>query len=333
MMKKWTAISHNNVVYELRIGSWFQHLHGKASEAIREVHTDDIILPNEKTVEIYKAEKRGEYNALARRPRSSAKQYLNDCSLRDFRLNWDKLIELLKKRINDACIPILLAQHALSDAESYELNKAASNGHISAMYRIGVALGSGRNDDCLLWLSMAHNRGHLGACYEMALHLAAKGNYIDSLRCLITSADGGFDIAYMSIFQITNLKNMFQIQAEPLESMLNELAEATHASSANYFKGMLRLFSNNPTAGIDILKNFLKEPKKKPSENNISEVYHNQVIIISSFIEGILDDIESGVPPLTSISNRGKQAGFCSFADYNKFFEIIQQRARAYDQA
>lgn len=142
MMKKMTAISHNNVTYEIRFGSWFQHLHGKASEALREVHTDDIILPTEKTVAIYKAEKRAEYNAQPRSPRSSAKQYLNDCSLSDFGLNWDKLIELLKKRINDACIPLLLKyQH--SDNESYELAKAASNGHISAMYRIGASLGGG----------------------------------------------------------------------------------------------------------------------------------------------------------------------------------------------
>lgn len=323
-MKKMTAITHNNVTYEIRIGSWFQHLHGKASEALREVHTDDIILPTEKTVAIYKTEKRAEYNAHPRRPRSSAKQYLNDCSLSDFGLNWDKLIELLKIRINDACIPIMLAQHQLSDAESYELAKAASNGHISAMYRIGASLGGGRNDDCLLWLSMAHNRGHLGACYEMALHLAAKGNPIDSLRCLIISADGGFDIAYMSIFQITHLKNMFQIQADPLESMLNELAEATHASSANYFKGILKLFSNNPPAGIIILKNFLKEPKKKPSEHDTGEVYYKQISIVSSFIEGLLADIDSGVPPLISISTRGEQAGFCSFSDYDEFFKIVQ---------
>ena len=328
MMKKMTAISHNNVTYEISFGSWFQHLHGKASEALREVHTDDIILPTEKTVAIYKAEKRAEYNAQPRSPRSSAKQYLNDCSLSDFGLNWDKLIELLKKRINDACIPLLLKyQH--SDNESYELAKAASNGHISAMYRIGASLGGGRSDDCLLWLSMAHNRGHLGACYEMAMHLAAKGNHIDSLRCLIISADGGSDIAYMSIFQITNLKNMLKIQAEPLESMLNELAEATHASSANYFKGILKLFSNNPAAGMAILKNFLKEPKKKPSENDTGEVYYNQVNIVSSFIEGVLADIQSGVPPLISISTRGEQAGFCSFSDYTEFFEIVQNLQKA----
>jgi len=163
----------------------------------------------------------------------------------------------------------------------------------------------------------------------MALHLAAKGNYIDSLRCLIISADGGCDIAYMSIFQITNLKNMLQIQAEPLESMLNELAEATHASCANYFKGILKLFSNNHAAGMAILKSFLKEPKKKPSENDTGEVYYNQVNIVSSFIEGVLTDIQSGVPPLISISTRGEQAGFCSFSDYTEFFEIVQNVQQA----
>lgn len=327
MTKKMTVISHNGAVYDITMGGWLQHLHSKASDAILEISTDDIQLPDGKTVGTYKAEKKAEYKSKPHTPCSSAKQYLNDCSRRDFGHDWDKFIGLIKEKINSACKPLLIASHPLSTTEQQEILKAASNGHIGAMYWIGIALRNMQNDDCLRWLSMAHNRGHVGACHEMAMHLAAKRNYIDSLRCLIISADGGFDIAYMSIFQISTLKNMFKIQKVSLvENMLKELEEASHASSANYFKGMLMLFSNQRAEGVSILKRFLKEPKKKPPEHDIDEVYGNQIRLVSTFIEGVLLDITSGTPLPNSISTRGEQAGFCSFADYDEFVKIIKDR-------
>lgn len=324
MTKKTTVISHNGAVYDITMGGWLQHLHSKASDAILEISTDDIQLPGGKIVGAYKAEKKAEYKSKPHTPRSSAKQYLNECSRRDFGHDWDKFIGLIKDEINRACVRLLITPHPLSTTEQQELLKAASNGHVGAMYWIGTALRNKQNDDCLHWLSMAHNRGHVGACHEMAVHLAAKRNYLDSLRCIIISADGGCDIAYMSIFQISTLTNMFKIQEKSLvESMLKELEEASHASSANYFKGMLMLFSNQRTEGVSILKRFLKEPKKKPPEHDIDEVHGNQIRLVSTFIEGVLLDITSGTALLNSISTRSKQAGFCSFADYDEFVKII----------
>lgn len=324
MTKKMTAISHNGAVYDITMGGWLQHLHSKASEAVLEISTDDIQLPDGKTGGTYKSEKKAEYKSQPNRSCSSAKQYLNDCSQRDFGHDWDKFIGLIKEKINSACIPLLFARR-LSKAEQLEVLKAASNGHIGAMYWIGTTLRDRQNDDCLRWLSMAHNRGHVGACHEMAVHLAAKRNYIDSLRCLIIAADGGSDIDYMAIFQISTLKNMFNIQqVSLLENMLKELAEASHASSANYLRGMLMLFSNKQAEGVSILKSFLKEPKKKPPKHDINEVYENQLRHVSTFIEGVLMDITSGKTMLNSISTRGEQAGFCSFADYDEFVKIIK---------
>ena len=119
-----------------------------------------------------------------------------------------------------------------------EILKAASNGHVGAMYWIGTALRDIKDDNCLLWLSMAHNRRHVGACYEMAEHIASKGNHIEALRCLIVSADGGCDHAYMGIFDIDVLINMFKIkQVSLLGNRLEELA-APHWSCAGYLKGM-----------------------------------------------------------------------------------------------
>ena len=58
MNKQTTSVSHHNATYNLKIGGWLQHLNSKASEAILQVATEDIILPNGQSVDIYKTEKR-----------------------------------------------------------------------------------------------------------------------------------------------------------------------------------------------------------------------------------------------------------------------------------
>lgn len=316
MNKQTISVSHNEAAYDLNIGGWHRHLHSNLAEAIREIATEDILLPNGQKVCIYKTEKRTEYNARPDRSCSSAKKYLNSCSQRDFSLEWDELISVLKQEINGTCIPLLGAQRKLSVTEHNEILKAASNGHVGAMYWIGTALRGIKDDNCLLWLSMAHNRGHVGACYEMAAHLASKGNHIEALRCLIVSADGGCDHAYMGIFGIDVLINMFKIkQIILLEKMLDELT-ATHSSSARYFKGILMLFKGKETEGRAALEAFSKDSKKQPSKDSIDVVYENQIKMIGSFIEGILADIASGIEPLDTI--RALQAEFISFDDYDE---------------
>lgn len=318
MKKQTTSVSHNNAVYELEIGRWLQHLHSDALEACREIATEDILLPNGQKAGIYKVEKKTEYDAQLDRPCSSSKKYLNSCSQRDFMLEWDKLLSQLKQKINNQCLPLLWAKHKLSEAEQREILKAASNGHVGAMYWIGTALRDIKDDNCLLWLSMAHNRGHVGACYEMAAHLVSQGNQIEGLRCLIVSADGGCDLAYMSIFDFDVLINMFKIkQVGLLENMLDELA-VTHLSSARYLKGMLMLFQEKATEGLAVLEAFSKSPKKQPPKNDIDMVHENQIKVVSSFVEGVLADIASGKKPLDAIPARGKQAGFFNFEDYDE---------------
>ncbi|EKU79516.1 hypothetical protein HMPREF9710_05221, partial [Massilia timonae CCUG 45783] len=67
----------------------------------------------------------------------------------------------------------------------------------------------------------------------------SEGNYNEALRCLIVSADGGCDLAYMSIFGFEVLINMFKIkQVNLLENMLDEFA-TIHSSSSRYLRGML----------------------------------------------------------------------------------------------
>jgi hypothetical protein len=313
MSKQTTSVSHNGAAYDLRIGAWLQHLHNDLSEALREIATEDILLPDGQKAGIYKAEKKAEYDAQPARSCLSAKKYLNRCSQRDFGLEWDKLISVIKQKINDTCVPLLVAQHKLSVAEQEEILKAASNGHVSAMYWIGATLRGKKDDNCLLWLSMAHNRGHVGACYEMAAHLISKGNHNEALRCLIVSADGGSDLAYMSIFDFDVLINMFKVkQVNSLENMLDELA-ATHSSSARYLKGMLMLFQGKETEGLAALKTFLKDPKRQPSKDGIDMVHEKQVKVVSRFVEGVLADITSGIQPLYAIPARAKQAGFIKF--------------------
>ncbi|WP_062034271.1 hypothetical protein [Acinetobacter sp. BMW17] len=244
MTKETSVISHNSKEYQLNIGSSFKNLDGDPVKAIYEVCIEDIILPNGKTAGEYKLEKKLEYESCNIKLDSSNKQYLNRCSLIEFRCNWDDLITVAKKQINNACVHLLLPRRKRSEEEQYQILKAASNGHINAMYYIGTALSDGQDENCLLWLSMAHNRGHLGACYAIAMYLARNKNFIDSLRCLLISADSGLDLAYLNLFDITVITNMFQIKdVLALETMLEELLKVSDYSTARYFKGMLLLLS------------------------------------------------------------------------------------------
>jgi len=323
MKKQTTSVSHNNAVYELEIGRWLQHLHSDALEACREIATEDILLPNGQKAGIYKVEKRTEYDAQPDRSCSSSKKYLNSCSQRDFMLEWDELLSQLKQKINNQCIPLLWAKHKLSETEQCEILKAASNGHVGAMCWIGTAFRDIKDDNCLLWLSMAHNRGHVGACYEMAAHLASKGNHIESLRCLIISADGGCDHAYMTIFNFDVLTDMFKIEPVSLLDMLDEF-EANHSSSARFFKGMLMLFQGKKSEGLAVLEAFSQGPKKQPTKDHIDSVYENQIKVVSSFVQGVLADIASGIEPLDAIPARSKQAGFISFEDFDEALTALK---------
>lgn len=325
MNRQTTSVSHNDATYDLSIGVWLKHRNGLPSVAILEIATADIQLPNEQNAGIYKAKKKVEYDALPGGSFSSAKKYLNSCSQRDFGLDWDELISKVKQIINDICVPLLLGGPKLSVTDRHQILAAASNGHVGAMYWIGTGLRDSKDDNCLQWLSMAHNRGHVGACYEMAVHLASRGNHIEALRCLIVSADGGCDQAFLNIFDLSILISMSKInQFSLLENMLNELA-ATPYSSARYLKGMLLLLQGRQPEGLDVLEDFSKSPKKQPAKEDIDIVYENQINIVGIFIDSFLADIASGTQPLDAISARGKQAGFIKFEDYDEVVTAVKK--------
>lgn len=317
MKNQTTTVTHIDATYELNIGAWHSHLYSAASDAVYEVVADEIVLPNQQKAGVYKAEKRAEYDTRPEKAHTSAKKYLSSRSLRDFGQEWDTLISKGKSIINDSCVPLLLATRQLSREEYLELHKAASNGHVAAMFRIGADLRFSKNDSCLMWLSMAHNHGHVGAAYEMAAHLAAMGNHLESLRCLIVATDGGYDIAFMTLFHIGILAAMCQVQQlDLLEDMLNELT-ATPFSSARYFKGMLMLLRGNKTQGLAILESFAKSLKKPLAKGVVGEAHDKQIEVLSSFLFDCLADIRSGKQPLLAISPHSENAGFLRFQDYD----------------
>lgn len=323
MTKEISVISHNSKEYQLNIGSSLKNTDSGLAKTIYEVCIEDIILPNGKTAGAYKLEKKIEYESLRIKLDPSSKKYLNRCSLIDFKCNWDDLIALGKKQINDACVHLLLPRRKRSEKEQYQILQAASNGHITAMYYIGTALSDDQDDNCLLWLSMAHNRGHLGACYAIAMYLARNKNFLDSLRCLIISADGGLDLAYLTLFDISIITNMFKIEEiSALEIMLEELLKASNYSSARYFKGMLLLLQGKQREGTALLTSFLKAPKKQLPKNTVDIVYDNQVQILKNFIENVLQDISSGIPLLNAITDRSNEANFSNFNHYD---ELVKQ--------
>ena len=148
--EKTSIFSHNGETYELAIGASLKHCHSDPSDALHDVFINDIRLPNGLTAGCYKKNKKDEYNSLPNKSELSSKKYLNDSSEKDFRIKWDSLIVFIKKEINNSCIPLLLKKGKRSEEEQYEILKAASNGHIGAMFWIGTALKDGQNDDCIL---------------------------------------------------------------------------------------------------------------------------------------------------------------------------------------
>ncbi len=330
MTKHTTVIFHNNKEYQLNIGSSFKNLDSDLAKAIYEVCVEDIILPNGKTAGEYKLEKKIEYDALRMKLDSSNKKYLDKCSLIDFQCHWDDLISLCKKEINDACAHLLLPRRKRTEQEQYQILKAASNGHITAMYYIGTALSDGEDDNCLLWLSMAHNRGYLAAAYAISVYLARNKNFLDSLRCLIISTDGGLDLAYLSLFDISIITNMFKIEDMPaLETMLEELLEVSNYSSARYFKGMLSLLQGKQKEGTALLTSFMKAPKKPLSRNTVDVVYDNQVQILKNFIENLIRDISSEIPLLNALANRSREANFVNFQHYDELVKGVDKVLRS----
>ena len=117
MTKHTTVIVHNNKEYLLNIGSSFKNLDSDPVKAIYEICVEDIILPNGKTAGTYKLEKKIEYDALRMKLDLSNKKYLDKCSLIDFKCNWDDLITLGKREINDACAHLLMPRRKRSEQE------------------------------------------------------------------------------------------------------------------------------------------------------------------------------------------------------------------------
>jgi hypothetical protein len=97
----------------------------------------------------------------------------------------------------------------------------------------------------------------------MAAYFDQIGNTVDSLRCLIISADSGFDIAYMNLFSMDLLKKILSIQeGSKLDSMLNELIDGSHNSCARYFKAVRLLVGDTPAEGVSSLKRFRQNRRK-----------------------------------------------------------------------
>ena len=328
MIKESTVVVHNDKAYSHNIGGWLRHLNSPVSEALESIAVDEIGLPNDMKAGIYKAKIKAEYDA---RPNLavSYKQHLNNTFQRDFGLDWDEYINRTTALMNAITIPLLVeSRYALSEPEQREILLAASNGHVAAMFWIGARLRNKHDDHCLLWFAKAHNCGHLGAAYEMALHLAQKGNPLEALRCLIVAADGGKEIAYLNIFHVSVLRElMFKVeQAHQLEAMLEELSTETHASCARYLKGVLCLCQGKVAEGRKILEGFMRQPRKTPPADAIGLPFEQQNQLVNSFIEGVLKDIKSGKHVLIVLAEREEQKQFVTLKDFDELVEQIGKK-------
>ncbi len=336
-MTKITKFSHNSKTYQLEYGGWLNHRYSKGLEALSEVHTDDIVLKNI-TIGDYKAAKRTEYAGLKNRKNVTYMKYLKTEFKKEFGMGFEETIKTLKQSINNSCISYLLRQNpgATVNERSIALFRAASNGHVASTYFIATSLSDKKDDSCLHWLTLAHNRGHIGAAYDIAAYLYQTGNILDALRCLIISADGGCNIAYMTLFSIDLLKSILMInECTRLNSMLDELIDGSHNSCARYFKAILLLIEGAFTEGITLMNKFRQAPKKKPSDKDIDDVYATQLAFTEEFLDAVIEDILSHKAPLVSLMDnslkfstpqaRGKnKPSSLSFNDYQDSIEIMK---------
>ncbi|MFE4109430.1 hypothetical protein [Kosakonia sp. YIM B13611] len=333
-----TTFVYNGQTYELAYGGWLNHRYSEASEAAFEVYTDDIHLSDNMTIGAYKAIKRSEYQNIEDKRDITFTKYLKQSFKTEFGMEWDEAIKGTKKAINDSCLPYILRQKSESSADERwrVLYQAAMNGHVVSTYFIATSMSDGEDDGCLDWLALAHNREHIGAAYDMAAYFYRKGNILDALRCLIISADGGFDIAYMTLFNIELLKKILCIQdRSKFDAMLKELIGGSHSSCARYFKAVELLAGDSPGEGIALLKKFRQTPKKKPAEKDIDDTYRIQVAFTEEFLDTALIDMCSQKPPLVALMDcslkfsdphRGEVGKQCSlsFEAFRDSIEMIR---------
>jgi len=330
-MKNITIVSHNDKSYELKIDGWFNHLDSNSEKALAEIITDDIVIVENMKVSEFKDRIKSNYKLLSDKKGLSYKRYLDQEIAKIYGVNWEQCIESLKREIHNAFVSTLQRDRSqkMTEKQQYELLKAASNGHVAAMFFIGIALADGGDETALMWLSMAHNSGHLGACYEMSIFFRKHGNIVDSLRCLILAADKGMDQAYMSLFHLEHLKELANYSnPNELHLMLDEFITARPDSGARFFKGVLFLAKENIPRGQSLLNAFLKNPKNKRTEPDNNSVYENQVDYARKVIGEILYSIKKGVsPPIIAVFNACQSSDAISFDDHHKIVEMTHKIA------
>lgn len=327
------AISYNNESYSLNVGGWANYLHSNPKDANQLVYTDDIILPSGETAGDYKKARKAEHDSAA--SSSKVKVHLNQSSINDFGCEWDTLIQNHKNLIHDSCFPLLFINRKRTIEEQLLINKAASNGHISAMFWIGTALSDGLNENCLYWLSRAHNRGHVGAAYEIASFLFNQGSVVDALRCLVISADRGCDLAFNAIFGADILISVLQTKKlKEIEDTLEPLIECSHYSSARYFKSIFQLINNQTREGLKLLWEFHENPKNLPPESVRDDVFYNQLNIAKDLTKDLIMQVDKGEPIVTSLQEHIKNLRPCILSKHqsdanelNKLFRELLNKS------
>lgn len=332
-MSKTTAITHNGIPYEISIDGWHNHLDSKFETAVTAIHTDDIIIHDEIKAGEFKKRVREAYELLPEKQGLTLAQYRDKKIKEIYGHDWDACINYVKHKIHEGYLKSASKpdrSKKMTHEEQHHLLKAASNGHIAAMYFIGTALADQEENDnaAVMWLTMAHNRGQLGACYELSRYFDKLNNVIDSIRCLIVSADKGHDVAYMSIFHTEHLKKLAAYENKvEIGAMLDELLAARPHSSARFFKAALLLADGEDAKGIQLLRDIQKNPKNMVKDKNHDDVYQKQ----AKFTQAIIDQIFAAIAdddPLIAMFNACDRSKSTSYADYNEIIERFEAISR-----
>jgi len=309
------------MTYSLRLDQKHDYLNSdQVDDSQYEINKADIILSPDLRFSKYK-----QLQEVERKKQDSSlkiSRFLEEASLRDFGIGWSQLIEKRKKEIEQKWKKAFLDQgHVIKLSQLRNIHEVADNGMVLAMYCLGVFYSASNKPDAVEWFVRAHNAGHLGAAYELAVFLDRNLSYSNCLKCLLASADNGLDHAFMSVFHPSIILALLETRkAENIHSLLDKFISSTSYSTARYLKAVCHLFDSEFKEAFQLLDECTKHPQNLLGSKGWIEK-NNQNKLVSEYLMKLKSEIflnrKDFLKKLISLSH---DYPFISFKDYSEFY-------------
>lgn len=320
-MSKSVSIQYNSMTYSLRLDKRHDHLNSnKVDDGNYDINKDDIVLSPGLRVSEYK--KLQEVERIKQNSSLKALKFLDEASLRDFSISWSQLMETRKKELEKKWKNAFLDPgHVIHQSQLKNIHEVADNGMVFAMYCLGVFYSASNNPDAIEWFVRAHNSGHLGAAYELAVFMDRNLSYSNCLKCLIASADNGLDHAFMSIFHPSIILALLETKkVENIHTLLDQFISSTSYSTARYLKSICHLLDSEFKEAFQLLNECTKHPQNPLGTKGWIEK-DNQNKLVGEYLTRLKSEVfrnrKDFLKKLVSLS---QEYPFISFKDYCEFY-------------